>query len=300
MKNKTIGYFLQTNRSLIRNEFSLMIKLYKKYVTKSFAKKINTFDGMSDGMSDEVFFIDFNESKKSSPHKEMMKIIKKAAKDDFIPKDLANAFVIGKITEATKKGKIIPVYEKIKIKKQRKSTAKKQSIGTLKKNVRQFICDEGYRIKEFVKTKKNTYSAGLYKGGKVELEKTSTGYMITFNKTKCTFLKIGLVNLNKFDKIVLSDMISYTNAEKFFKKDPSSKSTTLTIKRGAVFSITGTLPLPRKKLIDMMEKLGGVYQNHISKETKTLYVGKKPGKTKLAKAKKYGITITNITKVFEF
>ncbi len=66
------------------------------------------------------------------------------------------------------------------------------------------------------------------------------------------------------------------------------------ILKGKTFVFTGTLDCcSREKAGEIVESLGGKFSNTITSRTDYLVVGKEPGKTKIEKAKKYGIkTIT--------
>jgi DNA ligase (NAD+) len=59
---------------------------------------------------------------------------------------------------------------------------------------------------------------------------------------------------------------------------------------GMVFVITGTLPMPRKDIEDMIEGLGGHASSSVSKGTGYLVVGEDPG-SKLKKAQKLGVKV---------
>lgn len=60
--------------------------------------------------------------------------------------------------------------------------------------------------------------------------------------------------------------------------------------RGKTFVFTGTLDCcSREKAGEIVEMLGGKFSNSITSRTTYLVVGKDPGRTKLEKAKKYGI-----------
>src|SRR5210317_901630 len=125
---EVVGYFLQTNREFIRDEFGRMWNMYDKYIKgKAIQKKINTFDGLSSG----AFFIDFTEfkpkTKKLTAHKTMQDIIKKAADVGVISKGMASSFKLGKITAPIINDKIEMgglKYETIKTKPAKRSRKK--------------------------------------------------------------------------------------------------------------------------------------------------------------------------------
>ena len=103
------------------------------------------------------------------------------------------------------------------------------------------------------------------------------------------------------DKKVLVEMLKRMNikpkkkssvsTQQYKSKGTKTKATTIAFK-GKKFSITGTITgFTRNAFTKMAEKLGGKFQNHISKDLDMLIVGTKRNKTKVAQAKKYGIEI---------
>jgi NAD-dependent DNA ligase len=63
--------------------------------------------------------------------------------------------------------------------------------------------------------------------------------------------------------------------------------------QGKHFCITGTLWVTREEVEDIIKECGGIADKTVTKNTDYLLVGEKPGKSKLAKAAKYGTRIIN-------
>ena len=61
--------------------------------------------------------------------------------------------------------------------------------------------------------------------------------------------------------------------------------------KGHEFVITGTFPLVRSRIEDRIIRYGGQVSSSVRKSTNYVLVGNRPGATKLAAAKKYGITL---------
>ena len=114
---------------------------------------------------------------------------------------------------------------------------------------------------------------------------------------KETFIS-GSMHFDDTDEKILIQMLkrmkikpSSVSTKKYKSKGTKTKVTTIAFK-GKKFSITGTLSgFTRVSFVRMVEKLGGKFQNHISKDLDLLIVGTKPGKTKVTQAKKYGVEI---------
>jgi DNA ligase (NAD+) len=67
---------------------------------------------------------------------------------------------------------------------------------------------------------------------------------------------------------------------------------------GLTFVVTGTLPVPRKEVEDMIERLGGHISSAVSKNTKYLIAGDEPG-SKLEKARSLGVKVIDYHAFFE-
>jgi len=334
-KREVVGYFLQTDRELVRDEFSRMWNMYDKYIKgKAIQKKINTFDGISiAGMSGNAFFIDFIELKpkvkKLTAYKTMQGIIKKAATAGVISKGLASSFKLGKITAPVINGKIELdglEFENVKAKPAKFSRKKPLTILGITKEVHDFLLSKGYVAsgkKGEIQLNKKSFSMKVLKKGKRTTKKVTKQYRSFFlsdGKTKVTFESLKSTYTIRFernkvyemfikpqmtfddtDKKVLLEMLkrlvvkpskkSSVSTKKYKSKGTKTKVTTIAFK-GKKFSVTGTLTgFTRDAFVMMAEKLGGKFQNHISKDLDMLIVGSKPGKTKVAQAKKYGIEI---------
>ena len=59
---------------------------------------------------------------------------------------------------------------------------------------------------------------------------------------------------------------------------------------GKQFCITGTLPVARKSVVDLVEKAGGICSNRLTKKTNFLIAGSGGGK-KISDAERYGVQI---------
>jgi len=344
-KREVVGYFLQTDRELVRDEFSRMWNMYDKYIKgKAIQKKINTFDGISiAGMSGNAFFIDFTElkpkSKKLTAYKTMQGILKKAANAGVISKDLASSFKLGKITAPVIDGKIEfqakrngLEFETIKAKPAKFPRKKPLTILGITKEVHDFLSSKRYVAsgnKGEIKLNKKSFSMRILKKGKrttKKVTKQDRSFFLSDGKTKVTFSSFKgtytiLFERNKVyemfikpkmtfddtDKKVLIEMLkrigikpskkSSVSTKKYQSKGTKTKVTTIAF-RGKKFSITGTLTgFSRAAFVKMAEKLGGKFQNHISKDLDMLIVGTKPGKTKVAQAKKYGIEIVKFNDI---
>lgn len=342
---EVVGYFLQTDRELVRDEFGRLRNMYDKYIAgKDIQKKINTFDGISiAGMSD-AFFIDFKEFKpkvkKLTAHETMQGIIKKAATDGVISKGLASSFKLGKITAPVVNGKIELdglEFEKLKVKPPKKSTKKELSISDLAKQIHSFLVSKGYVVDNNlgkIRLSKSEKKIGMLKKGKrttkkirrqsrmfllkgaewwVNIESSSKyGYTIGFvhellaKRTNEHFHGNAKV-FDNTDKKVLLEMLkrlgikpskkSSVSTQQYKSKGTKTKVTTIAV-RGKKFSITGTITgFTRDAFVGMIEKLGGKFQNHVSKDLDILIVGEKPGKTKIAQAKKYNIEVVKFNEL---
>lgn len=307
---EVIGYFLQTNRELVRDEYGRMQNMYDKYIKgKAIEKKLNTYDGTSDN----AFFIDFTEfkpkTKRLTAHKTMQGIIKKAATAGVISKGIASSFKLGEITVPVVNGKIDMAgleYEKLKVKPAKKSRKKKLSILGITKEVYAFLTNKGYALSgQKLSMKDRTFS--LVDGKtKASFESFKGSYTIQLEKRDGkksyyeVFIKPQMI-FDDTDKKVLIEMLkrmgikpkkkSSVSTKKYKSKGTETTVTTIGF-RSKKFSVTGTLPhMKRASFIKMGEKLGGKFQNHISKDLDMLIVGSKAGKTKLDKAKKYGVEI---------
>ena len=315
-KREVIGYFLQSNREFIRDEFGRMNNMYDKYIKgKAIAKKINTYDGMSGN----AFFIDFTEykpkAKKITAYKTMQGILKKAADNGVISKGMASSFKVGKITAPVVKGKLNLSgldYEKIKIKSAKKSRKKKLGILGLTKEVYAFLIDKGYVLPGKKFTMKDRKFLLIDGKTKVSFESFRGTYTIKFEKKVGKkqyhemFIKPQMV-FDDLDKKVILEMLkrmgvkpakkSSVSTKTYKSKGTKTKATTIGF-RGKKFSITGTLTgFTRASFVKMVEKLGGKFQNHVSKDLDMLIVGSKPGKTKVAQAKKYGVEIVKFNDI---
>ena len=327
---EVVGYFLQTNREFIRDEFGRMWNMYDKYIKgKAIQKKINTFDGLSSG----AFFIDFTEfkpkTKKLTAHKTMQDIIKKAADVGVISKGMASSFKLGKITAPIINDKIEMgglKYETIKTKPAKRSRKKPLSIAAITKEVHAFLLGKGYVAsgkKGEIELNKKSFSMKILKKGKrttKKVTKQDRTFYLSDSKTKVTFSSLKGTYTIRFernkvyemfikpqmtfddvDKKVLIEMLKRMNIKPSKKSSVStqqykSKGTKTKVSmiavRGKKFSITGTITgFTRAAFVGMIEKLGGKFQNHITKDLDMLIVGSKAGKTKLQKAKKYGVEI---------
>jgi len=337
-KKVVIGYFLQSNREFVRDEMNRMRTMYDKYIKgKAIEKKLNTFDGMSNG----AFFIDFTEFKPKTKtllvHKTMQDLIKKAAKAGIISKGMASSFNLGKITAPMSGDKIdekLLVYEAIKVKPFKKSRKKKKTIVTITNEVYEFLSDNGYTTSDLkvekqittvrirqngrAKTKKISHQTRVFNivgGFKVTVQRSADSYIISVEGSKRKseiFIKPQMV-FDNTDKIVLVQMLGrlgikpkkprkekVIKKQLFNSKDSKTKVTTI-IFGGKKFSITGTIPgMKRDDFIKKVEKLGGTFQNHITKDTDLLIIGKNPGKGKMEKAKKYKIKKFRIKDAFTF
>lgn len=332
-KEVVIGYFLQSNREFVRDEMSRMRTMYDKYIKgKAIEKKLNTFDGMSN----EAFFIDFTEFKPKTKtlraHKMMQDLIKKAAKAGIISKGMASSFKLGKITAPMSGDKIdekLLVYEAIKVKPFKKSRKKRKTIVTITNEVYEFLSDNGYTTSDLkvekqittvrirqngrAKTKKISHQTRVFNivgGFKVTVQRSADSYIISVQGAKRKsemFIKPQMV-FDNIDKIVLVQMLGRLGIkpkkprkEKVIKKQFFNSKVTTIVFGGRKFSITGTIPgMKRTDFIKKVEKLGGTFQNHITKDTDLLIIGKNPGKGKMEKAKKYKITKFRIKDAFTF
>jgi hypothetical protein len=338
---EVVGYFLQTNKELIRDEFGRLQNMYDKYIRgKAFQEKINTFDGISiPGMSD-AFFIDFTEFKPKvkvlTAHETMLGIIKKAATDGVISKGLASSFKVGKITAPVVDGKIELdglEFDKLEVKPAKFPKKKPLTILGITKEVHDFLLSKGYVASgekgEIQLDKKSVSMKVMKKGKKTIKRKEWTQYRSFFlsdGKTKFTFesfkgtYAIRLerdkvyemfikphMTFDDTDKKVLIEMLkrlgikpskkSSVSTQQYKSKGTKTKVTTIALK-GKKFSVTGTLTgFTRDAFVMMAEKLGGKFQNHITKDLDMLIVGEKPGKTKLAEAKKYGVEIVKFNDI---
>ncbi|MCI0468676.1 MAG: NAD-dependent DNA ligase LigA, partial [Nitrospirae bacterium] len=68
--------------------------------------------------------------------------------------------------------------------------------------------------------------------------------------------------------------------------------------KGLTFVITGSLPMPRKEVEQMIEKLGGHAASSVSKNTDYLIVGENPG-SKLQIARSLGVKTINFTELLK-
>lgn len=336
LPSKVIGYFIQSDREFVRDEMGRMRNLYDKYIaSKAIQKKINTFDGTSSG----AFFIDFTDFKPKvknpNTYKKMQEIIKKAAKDGVISSGMAKSFKVGKVIAPVVDGKIEPsglYYEEFKTKPFRKSRKKPKTIAVLAKEIYGYLDSLGYCAgdlelrtdktstkifqngKTRTKVKKNTYRSCLLNGSEWRLNVKNYGknYSISFMhetaaKQTNEYFHSSQMIFDDADKKALVGMLkrigirpSLVKTKTSKSKGLKSKSTSITF-RGQTFSITGTIPgMSRKRFIEMAEKLGGTFKNHITKDTDLLVVGHKPGKGKLAQANKYGIPLFQIKEAFRF
>jgi len=303
---EVVGYFLQMNREMVRDDFGRIRKMYDKYIRgNAIEKKINTYDGTSSN----AFFIDFTEykpkTKNLTAHKKMQEILKKAADAGIISKSTASSFKLGKITVPVIKGKLEfdgLEYEEIKTKPVKKSRKKPKSKLEIAKEVYAFLVRKGYALSEKKLTMKDR-KVLLFDGKTSVIFEFSGGfYYITFENKKDSelFIKPQMV-FDATDKKVLIQMLdrmgvkpvkkSSVSTRQYKSKGTKTKVTTIAF-RGKKFSITGTITgFTRDAFVNMAKKLGGKFQNHITKDLDILIVGTKPGKTKVAKAKKYGIEI---------
>ena len=114
----------------------------------------------------------------------------------------------------------------------------------------------------------------------------------------------GSMHFDDTDEKILIQMMkrmkikpSSVSTKTYKSKGTKTKATTIGF-RGKKFSITGTLTgFTRAAFVKMVEKLGGKFQNHVSKDLDMLIVGAKPGKTKVAQAKKYGVEIVKFNNI---
>ena len=60
--------------------------------------------------------------------------------------------------------------------------------------------------------------------------------------------------------------------------------------KGMSFVVTGTLPIPRNEVQDMIREAGGQVSSSVSKKTSVLVAGEKAG-SKLDKAEKLGVEV---------
>ena len=341
-KEVVVGYFLQSNREFVRDEIGRIRNMYDKCIAgKAIEKKLNTFDGMSNGS----FFIDFTESKPKTKalrvHKTMQDLIKKAASTGIISKGMASSFKLGKITAPMSGDKIdgrLLAYENIKVKPFKKSRKKRKSIVTIANEVHEFLSDNGYTTSD-LKTKKHTTTVKIRQNGRAETRKinhqtrvfnivggfkatvnrSADSYVVSVEKGRGSkrkselFIKPQMV-FDDVDKVILVQMLgrlgikpkkarkkeNVIKTQFFNSKDTKTKVTTIVF-GGKKFSITGTIPvMKRDDFIKKVEKLGGTFQNHITKDTDLLIIGKNPGKGKIAKAKKYKIMTFRMKDAFQF
>jgi len=340
-KREVVGYFLQTDRNLVRDEFSRMWNMYDKYIKgKAIGKKINTFDGISiAGMSGNAFFIDFIELKpkvkKLTAYKTMQSIIKKAATAGVISKGLASSFKLGKITAPVIDGKIELdglEFETIKATDTKFPRKKPLTILGITTEIHDFLISKGYVAsgnKGEIKLNKKSFSMRILKKGKrttKKVTKQDRSFFLSDGKTKVTFSSFKgtytilfernnvhemfikpQMTFDNTDKKVLIEMLkrlgvkpskkSSVSTKKYKSKGTKTKVTTIAVK-GKKFSITGTITgFTRSAFVGMLERLGGKFQNHVSKDLDMLIVGSKPGKTKVAQAKKYGIEIVKFNDI---
>ena len=68
--------------------------------------------------------------------------------------------------------------------------------------------------------------------------------------------------------------------------------------QGISFVVTGSLPIPRKEVEEMIEKQGGRVSSSVSSSTAYLVVGESPG-SKLAKAKALGVRTISYDELIE-
>lgn len=61
--------------------------------------------------------------------------------------------------------------------------------------------------------------------------------------------------------------------------------------KGKLFCLTGTLSADRDKIAKLIEFMGGKFKNSVTQGTKVLVIGTKPGATKVAAAKKFGVSV---------
>ena len=319
--SEIVGYFLESNREFVRDEWSRMHSLFDKYIReKTFMKKVNTFDGTSN----ESFFIDFTEDKRLTAYKKMQDILKRAASAGVISKGMASSFKVGKIIAPVVDGKIELSgldYQHFKVKPANKSKNKTLTMTQLLEKIHQKLSAKGYLIRPFEKLKsksnrkskqKITYYMSLLSGAKYWMrvsmyEKQRLNqpfYSIEFmqeNDLVKPYKEIFYsksMHFDQADEKVLIQMLkrmkikpSSISKKQYKSKETTTKVTTIHFK-GKKFSITGTLNgFTRDSFVKMAEKLGGKFQNHISKDLDMLIVGEKPGKTKVAQAKKYKIEI---------
>lgn len=273
-------------------------------------------------------------AKKLTAHKTMQGILKKAADSGVISKGMASSFKLGKITAPVVKGKLELSgleYEKIKVKPAKKSKRKPLTSSQLIKEVYKRLSKKGYLKNEFKKeryrvgykqkkvkgkTKReavyNTAYRSLLSGGKywMVISPSPVPYYIYFMPINSSIPKVQDTFVSSFrffddtDEKVLIQMLkrmkikpSLVSTRKYKSKGTKTKVTTIAFK-GKKFSITGTLTgFSRAAFVKMAEKLGGKFQNHISKDLDMLIVGSKPGKTKVAQAKKYGIEIVKFNDI---
>ena len=327
---EVIGYFLQTTRPLVRDELGKMWNVYDKFIKgKAIEKKIHTFDGTSSG----AFFIDFSEykpkTKKLTAYKKMQEILNKAAQQKIITKSLAKEFKVGKITAPIIKGKIdnkFLEYEDIKVKKQKISRKKPFTLAQLVKEMYEYLSEKGYlhqpfkkqRVKVGFKVKRvegkrkreavyRTSYMSLLSGNEywINVSKSGKGYWINFMTENSLIKEVNenfispSMHFDEADKAVLGMMLKRIGIKaSSVSKGTKTKGATIGFK-GKKFSITGTLTgFTRNAFVKMAEKLGGKFQNHVSKDLDMLIVGSKPGKTKVAQAKKYGVKIIKFNQFF--
>ena len=333
---EVVGYFLQTDRGLVRDEFGRLRNMYDKYIKgKAIGKKINTFDGISiAGMSGNAFFIDFIELKpkvkKLTAYKTMQSIIKKAATAGVISKGLASSFKLGKITAPVIDGKIELdglEFETIKATDTKFPRKKPLTILGITTEIHDFLISKGYVAsgkKGEIQLKKKAFSMKALKKGKRTIRRKETkqyrSFFLSDDKTKVTFssfkstyiIRLERNNVHEMfikpqmtfdntDKKVLIEMLKRLGVKPSKKSSVSTgtktKVTTIAVK-GKKFSITGTITgFTRSAFVGMLERLGGKFQNHVSKDLDMLIVGSKPGKTKVAQAKKYGIEIVKFNDI---
>ena len=222
-------------------------------------------------------------------------------------------------------------YETIKTKPAKTLISKQLSIGDLAKKIHSFLVSKGYTVDDGlgkIRLTKTSHKVKLMQKGKrrtktikrqsrmfilngaewwVEIQSRGKyGYTISFihelgaKETNESFHGNAKI-FDNTDKKVLVEMLKRMNIKpkkkssvstKQYKSKGTKTKVSMISVRGKKFSITGTITgFTRTAFVGMIEKLGGKFQNHITKDLDMLIVGSKAGKTKLQKAKKYGVEI---------
>ncbi len=159
-------------------------------------------------------------------------------------------------------------------------------------------------IEAIEKSKKTTLARFLYALGISQVGEYASKLLSKHFKTLEELYHIEgerLVQIPQIGEKTAKAIEQFFNNEENLKAIEELKSLGLTIENpdyegerkpsplnGLTFVITGTLPLPREEVKEMIEKYGGKVASSVSKKTDYLVVGEQPG-SKLEKARALGV-----------